>query len=78
MRCDGSEEHGVHDVAQIDYSTPIAVTASYEHGMHILRPNGMPITVTRHLDGAVMVWDYGGAFVARLRRVTDLTPLAER
>jgi hypothetical protein len=78
MRCDGSEEHGVHDVAQIDYSTPIAVTASYEHGVHILRPNGMPITVTRRLDGAVMVWDYGGAFVARLRRVTDLTPLAER
>lgn len=71
MRCDGTEENGVHDVAQVDHATPIVVTASYEDGVHVLRPKGMPITVTRHLEGDVMVWDYGGAFVARLRRVTD-------
>lgn len=69
MRCDGTEEHGVHDVAQIDYSTPIVVAASYEDGVHVLRPKGMPTTVTRRLDGDVMIWDYGGAFVARLKRV---------
>ncbi|HZP15695.1 MAG TPA: hypothetical protein VFA96_07725, partial [Nocardioides sp.] len=71
MRCDGTEENGVHDVAQVDYSTPIVVTASYEDGAHVLRPRGIPITVTRRLEGDVMIWDYGGAFVARLRRVTD-------
>ena len=71
MRCDGTEEHGVHDVAQIDYSTAIEVTASYEHGVHVLRPKGMPITVTRRLEGDVMVWDYGGAFTARLKRVGE-------
>lgn len=69
VRCDSTEEHGVHDVAQIDYSTPIVVTASYEGGVHVLRPKGMPTTVTRRLDGDVMIWDYGGAFVARLKRV---------
>lgn len=71
MRCDGTEAHGVHDVAQIDYSTAIEVAASYENGVHVLRPKGMPIRVTRRLEGDVMVWDYGGAFVARLRRVDD-------
>lgn len=72
MRCDGTEENGVHDVAQVDYSTPIVVTSSYEDdGVHVLRPKGIPITVTRRLEGDTMVWDYGGAFVARLRRVAD-------
>lgn len=74
MRCDGTEEHGVHDVAQIDYATPIDVVASYENGVHVLRPKGMPLTVTRRLDGDVLVWDYGGIFIARLERVDD-TPL---
>jgi hypothetical protein len=69
MRCDGTEEHGVHDVAQIDFSTPIVVSATYENGVHVLSPKGMPVTVTRRLDGDVVTWDYGGAFVARLRRV---------
>jgi hypothetical protein len=71
MRCDGSEEHGVHDVAQFDLSAPIVVTASYEDGAHVLRPKDVPVAVTRRLDGDVMVWDYGGAFVARLRRVAS-------
>ena len=69
MRCDGTEEHGVHDVAQIDYSTPIVVVASYENGVHVLRPVGMPLEVTRHLEGDVLVWNYGGVFVARLQRM---------
>jgi len=68
MRCDGTEEHGVRDVAAIDKATPIVVVASYEDKVHVLRPVGLPIEVTRRLDGDVLVWHYAG-FVARLRRV---------
>ena len=41
MRCDGTREHGVHDVAAADFSTPVHVVATYEHGLHVLRPNGV-------------------------------------
>ncbi len=68
MRCDGTEEHGVHDVAAIDTTTAITVVASFEQGIHVLRPVGIPIEVTRRLDGDELVWDYPG-FVARLRKV---------
>lgn len=68
MRCDGTVEHGVHDVAAFDFETPITVVASYEDGVHVLRPEALPVEVTRRRDGAEMVWDYGGAFVARCRR----------
>ena len=34
MRCDGSIEHGVHDVAEFDKETPIQVVATYEDGVH--------------------------------------------
>jgi hypothetical protein len=72
MRCDGTEEHGVHDVAEFDKRTPIAVVASYEDGVHVLRPVGFAIEVTRRRDGPDMIWDYLG-FTARIRRVgTDL------
>ena len=65
MRCDGTEEHGVHDVAEFDHKTPITVVASYESGVHVLRPVGLPIEVTRRRDGDQMVWNYFG-FEARL------------
>jgi hypothetical protein len=66
MRCDGTEANGVHDVAEFDLQTPISVVASYENGVHILRPVGMPgIEVTRQLDAEYMVWKYVG-FEARL------------
>lgn len=69
MRCDGTEEHGVHDVAEFDHRTPIVVVASYEDGVHVLRPVGLPgVEVTRRRDGASMVWTYVG-FEARLERV---------
>lgn len=68
MRCDGTEANGVHDVAAIDKATPITVVATFEHGVHVLRPVGVPIEVTRRMDGDELVWDYPG-FVARLRRV---------
>jgi hypothetical protein len=66
--CDGVEEHGVHDVAEFDKETPITVVASYENGMHVLRPVGLPIEVTRRRDGPEMIWDYLG-FTARLERL---------
>ena len=70
MRCDGTEEHGVDDVAQVDFATRIVVVATYEKGVHVLRPKGMPgVEVTRRLIGEQMEWSYGGAFIARLQRV---------
>jgi hypothetical protein len=66
MRCDGTEEHGVHDVAERDKSTEITVVATYEDGVHVLRPVGLPgLEVTRRRDGDELVWTYPG-FVARL------------
>ena len=70
MRCDGTVEHGVHDVMQTDYATEITVVATYEDGVHVLRPEGAPgVTVTRRLDGEQLVWDYAGLFTARLDRI---------
>ncbi len=70
MRCDGTLENGVHDVMQSDFSTRIDVVASYEEGVHILRPEGAPegVTVTREREGEQMVWQYAGLFTARLDR----------
>ena len=70
MRCDGTEERGVHDVAEFDLTTPIHVVATYEDGVHVLRPSGVPIEVTRRLDGNQLVWTYVG-FTARLDRIDD-------
>jgi len=71
MRCDGTKEGGVHDVAAVD-GQPIHVVASYEEGAHVLRPVGMPgIEVSRRLDGDRLVWSYAGLFIARLQRVDD-------
>lgn len=71
MRCDGTVDGGVHDVMQLDFETPIVVVASYEDGMHVLRPVGVPVEVTRRLEGDELVWDYGGAFTARLHRDSE-------
>jgi hypothetical protein len=69
MRCDGTERNGVHDVAEMDFTTPITVVASYEDGVHVLRPVGLPgIEVTRTRDGEHMVWTYLN-FTARLELV---------
>ena len=70
MRCDGTEANGVHDVAAIDFTTPITVVATYEDAVHTLRPVGLAgVEITRHLDGDELVWAYGGVFTARLRRI---------
>jgi len=64
-RADGTAENGVHDVSAFDFVTPIHVIASYEDGVFVLRPVGIPgIQVTRHLDAdGHMIWtrpDRGG------------------
>ena len=76
MRCDGTLEHGVNDVAERDFKTRITVVASYEDGVHVLRPVGIPVEVTRRLDGDEMVWVYPG-FTARLRRVDSMSAPAQ-
>ncbi len=68
MRCDGTAEHGVNDVAERDFISRITVVATFEDGVHVLRPVGIPIEVTRRLDGDVLVWHYVNV-VVRLRRL---------
>ncbi len=69
MRCDGTEAHGVHDVAEFDYATPITVVATFEEGIHVLRPVGLSGTeVTQRLEGERLRWTYPG-FTAVLERV---------
>lgn len=69
MRADGTEENGVHDVLERDYVTPIVVVASYEDGVHVLRPVALPgVEVRRRRDGAHVVFDYLGGLTMRLER----------
>jgi hypothetical protein len=68
MRCDGTEEHGVNDVAEFDKRTPITVVATFEDGVHVLRPVGIPIEVTRWRAGDDLMWQYVG-FTCRLVRL---------
>lgn len=68
MRCDGTVENGVHDVAEFDKATPIHVVANYEDGVHVLRPQGMAIEVRRWREGPHLLWDYVG-FTARLEHL---------
>ena len=75
-RADGTEENGVHDVSVFDYTTPIHVVATYEEGVFVLRPVGLPgIQVTRRLDeNGHMIWtrpDMGGVVVT-LERLRDM------
>ena len=74
-RADGTADNGVHDVSAFDFVTPIHVIASYEDGVFVLRPVGIPgIEVTRRLDAdGHMVWtrpDRGG-LVVTLERIGD-------
>ncbi len=68
MRCDGTEANGVNDVAEFDKATPISVIATFEDGVHVLRPVGVHIEVKRWRDGDDLMWQYIG-FTARLTRL---------
>lgn len=68
MRADGTEAGGVHHVAAANKSMPITVIATFEDGVHVLRPAGMPVEIRRRVEGQQLVWDYAG-FTARLDQV---------
>lgn len=73
MFCDGTLDNGVDDVAGFGGGR-IRVAATYEDGVHKLRPFGRRlVAVTRRLDGDEMVWRYG-LFRNRARRL-DGPPL---
>jgi hypothetical protein len=63
MRADGTLENGVDDVAERDFTTPIRVVATFESGVHVLRPEGFDLEVTRRIDDGQLVWDYLGTQV---------------
>ncbi len=66
---DGTVEHGVHDVMQTDFVSPIVVVATYEEGALVLRPEGLPgVEVRRWREGDQLVWQYHTVFTARLER----------
>lgn len=70
MRCDGTFEHGVNDIGEPSTGgRPISVAASFENGVHILRPKGMNITVEREIVDGDLIWRYGPSLVLRLERV---------
>lgn len=70
MRADGTYENGVHDVAAVDFATPIEVAATYEDGVLVLRPRDMPgVEVRRWREGDELVWRYHTLFTTRSVRV---------
>ncbi|MFP6596733.1 MAG: haloalkane dehalogenase [Candidatus Hydrogenedentota bacterium] len=69
MRCDGTYANGVNDMGEPSLATKISVAASFEGGVHILRPKGMPITVERERDGEYLLWRYGPIANLKLERV---------
>jgi hypothetical protein len=71
MVADGTVENGVNDVMAVDFTTPIAVAASFEDSVLVLRPRDLPgVEVRRWREGDQLVWDYAGAFTARMERVS--------
>ena len=70
MYCDGTLENGVDDIAGFDGGR-IRVAATFENGVHKLRPWAKRIVmVTRSLHGNEMRWRYG-PFRNKLRRLTE-------
>lgn len=58
MFCDGTLDNGVDDTAGIG-GRRIRVAATFENGVHKLRPfDKLIVLVTRQLDGDEMVWRY--------------------
>ena len=70
MYCDGTLENGVDDIAGFDGGR-IRVAATFENGVHKLRPWAKRIVmVTRHLEGDELRWRYG-PFRNKLRRLIE-------
>jgi hypothetical protein len=72
MRADGTIEHGVDDVLEMDLKTRIRVAAVFEGGRLELHPGGVdpgrPPLVTRELVDGELIWHYA-TFTVRLRKV---------
>ena len=68
MRCDGTYENGVNDVSGRG-SMPISVAATFEDGVHTLRPKGMTVIVTRQIIDGELVWSYPPNRVTWMRRL---------
>jgi hypothetical protein len=75
MRADGTYENGVNDIGEPStQGRPISVAASFENGVHILRPKGAPFTVERELEDGDLIWRYGPVMTLRLERIEDSSP----
>lgn len=69
MYADGTYENGVNDVLQSDFTTKISVAASFEDGVLVLRPEGLPgWEVRRWREGELLRWRYHELFTATLER----------
>ena len=72
-RADGTAENGVHDVSAFDFKSPINVIATYEDGVFVLRPVGIPfVEIPRRLDAdGHMLWHRPdlGDLVVTLERI---------
>jgi hypothetical protein len=75
MVADGTFENGVHDVAAVDFTTPIEVAAAFEDRALVLRPRDMPgFEVRRWREGDQLVWRYDTLFTTRMARADDSEP----
>jgi hypothetical protein len=72
MRCDGTYENGVNDIGEPSSGgRKITVAATFENGVHILRPKGTNITVEREIVNGDLLWRYGPTFALRLERIAE-------
>jgi len=72
MRCDGTYENGVNDMGEAAAGGRlISVAASFENGVHVLRPKGMNITVEREIVDGDLIWRYLN-FSTRSERIESL------
>lgn len=72
MVADGTYERGVRDVMAADFTTPIEVAATFEDGVLVLRPKGMPdVQVRRWREGEQLVWAYHTMFTVRMDRLPE-------
>jgi hypothetical protein len=71
MFADGTLENGVDDIGGFN-GDRIRVAATFEDGVHKLRPgNKKIVAVTRKLEGDELRWRYG-PFKNKLRRLTEV------
>jgi hypothetical protein len=68
MVADGTLEHGVNDVTEVDHKTPIRVAAKFEKEGLNLYPYGAFAYATRRLEGDELVLHWGSKIV-RMKRV---------